>query len=127
MTSIPQQAPSEQHVAPGLSLTLTDKAAAEVRKFVAAEQLPEASAGLRVSVLPGGCSGFKYSLNIEERALDDDMVDDTGSVRLFVDGFSAQYLNGVTIDYVTSMQGSGFTFENPNATGGCGCGTSFTA
>src|SRR5262249_55976075 len=100
---------------------------AEVRKFMAAEQLPEATAGLRVSVLPGGCSGFKYSLNIEERALEDDVVFDTGNVRLFVDGFSAQYLSGVTIDYVTSMQGSGFTFENPNATGGCGCGSSFTA
>ena len=48
-------------------------------------------------------------------------------VRLFVDGFSLQYLNGVTIDYVSSMQGSGFTFSNPNATGGCGCGSSFTA
>ena len=48
-------------------------------------------------------------------------------VRLFVDMFSAQYLNGVEIDYVTSVMGSGFTFKNPNATGGCGCGSSFTA
>ena len=122
MTSIPQ------HTAPsGFALTLTDTAAAEVRKFMGAEQLPEETAGLRVSVLPGGCSGFKYSLNIEERALDDDMVVDVGGVRVFVDGFSAQYLSGVTIDYVSSMQGSGFTFSNPNATGGCGCGSSFTA
>lgn len=122
MTSIPQQAP-----AAGFGLVLTEPAIAEVRKFIAAEQVPEDTAGLRVSVLPGGCSGFKYSLNIEERALDDDMVMETGGVRIFVDGFSAQYLSGVKIDYVTSMQGSGFTFENPNATGGCGCGTSFTA
>ena len=49
-----------------------------------------------------------------------------GGVRVFVDAFSAQYLSGVVIDYVTSMQGSGFTFTNPNATGGCGCGSSFT-
>ena len=122
MTSIPQQATTS-----GFALTLTDKAADEVRKFIAAEQVPAETAGLRVSVLPGGCSGFKYSLNIEERALDDDMTMDVGGVRIFVDGFSAQYLSGVTIDYVTSMQGSGFTFSNPNATGGCGCGTSFTA
>jgi len=122
MTSIPQQASTS-----GFALTLTDKAAEEVRKFIAAEQVPAETAGLRVSVLPGGCSGFKYSLNIEERALDDDMTMDIGGVRIFVDGFSAQYLSGVTIDYVTSMQGSGFTFSNPNATGGCGCGTSFTA
>ena len=117
----PQTAPS------GLSVTLSDRAADEVRKFIAAEQVPVDTAGLRVSVLPGGCSGFKYSLNIEERAVEDDMTLDLNGVRVFVDGFSAQYLSGVTIDYVSSMQGSGFTFNNPNATGGCGCGTSFTA
>jgi iron-sulfur cluster assembly accessory protein len=122
MTSVPQQA-----TANGFALTLTDKAADEVRKFISAEQVPADTAGLRVSVLPGGCSGFKYSLNIEERPLDDDMSFDVNGVRLFVDGFSAQYLSGITIDYVSSMQGSGFTFSNPNATGGCGCGSSFTA
>jgi iron-sulfur cluster assembly protein len=78
-------------------------------------------------VLPGGCSGFKYSLNIEDRPLDDDIVLEMEKVRVFVDGFSLPYINGVKIDYVSSMQGSGFTFENPNATGGCGCGSSFTA
>ena len=122
MSSTEQQAP-----AGGFTVTLTDAAAAEVRKFIAAEQVPVETAGLRVSVLPGGCSGFKYSLNIEERSLEDDMTMELNGVRLFVDGFSAQYLNGVTIDYVTSMQGSGFTFHNPNASGGCGCGSSFTA
>jgi iron-sulfur cluster assembly protein len=122
MTSVPQQATTS-----GFALTLTDKAADEVRKFISAEQVPADTAGLRVSVLPGGCSGFKYSLNIEERPLDDDMAFDVNGVRIFVDGFSAQYLAGITIDYVSSMQGSGFTFSNPNATGGCGCGSSFTA
>jgi len=117
----PQTAPS------GLSVLLSDRAADEVRKFIEAEQVPVETAGLRVSVLPGGCSGFKYSLNIEERAVEDDMTLDLNGVRVFVDGFRAQYLNGVTIDYVSSMQGSGFTFSNPNATGGCGCGSSFTA
>ena len=120
--SIEQQAPSA-----GFLLTLTDRAAEEVRKFIAQEQVPVETAGLRVSVLPGGCSGFKYSLNIEERPLEDDLVNEITGVRVFVDGFSAQYLSGVTIDYVSSMQGSGFTFHNPNATGGCGCGSSFTA
>jgi iron-sulfur cluster assembly protein len=122
MTSVSQQASTS-----GFTLALTEKAAEEVRKFMTAEQVPTDTAGLRVSVLPGGCSGFKYSLNIEERALDDDMVHEVNGVRVFVDGFSAQYLAGVTIDYVTSMQGSGFTFSNPNASGGCGCGSSFTA
>src|SRR5215510_15042981 len=111
----------------GFNLIITDRAAEEVKKFMVAEQVPVESAGLRVSVLPGGCSGFKYSLNIEERALDDDMIMEINRVRVFIDGFSAQYLNGVTIDYTSSMQGSGFTFNNPNATGGCGCGSSFTA
>ena len=119
----------EQQQAPntGFALVITGRAAEEVQKFIAQEQVPVESAGLRVSVLPGGCSGFKYSLNIEERALEDDMVAEVNGVRVFVDGFSAQYLTGITIDYVTSMQGSGFTFSNPNATGGCGCGSSFTA
>jgi iron-sulfur cluster assembly protein len=117
----------EQTAAPvGFQLTLTDAAATEVRKFIAAEQVAVDTAGLRVSVLPGGCSGFKYSLNIEEAALEDDMVQSVNGIRVFVDGFSAQYLTGVTVDYVTSMQGSGFTFSNPNASGGCGCGSSFT-
>jgi iron-sulfur cluster assembly accessory protein len=122
MTGIEQQAP-----ATGFNMTLTERAAEEVQKFMVQEQVAPETAGLRVSVLPGGCSGFKYSLNIEERALDDDMVHEVNCVRVFVDGFSAQYLSGITIDYVTSMQGSGFTFSNPNASGGCGCGSSFTA
>jgi iron-sulfur cluster assembly accessory protein len=122
MSGTEQQAP-----ATGFDLTLSPRASEEVRKFMAAEQMSEAEAGLRVSVLPGGCSGFKYSLNIEERPIEDDMIFDVGGIRVFVDGFSAQYLNGTTIDYVSSMQGSGFTFSNPNASGGCGCGSSFTA
>src|SRR4029079_17240938 len=122
MSGIEEQAP-----AGGFILALTGRAAEEVQKFIAQEQVPLETAGLRGSVLPGGCSGFKYSLNIEERALDDDMVHEINGVRVFVDGFSAQYLAGVTIDYVTSMQASGFPFNNPNASGGCGCGSSFTA
>jgi iron-sulfur cluster assembly accessory protein len=117
----------QEQASTGFSLVLTGRAAEEVQKFIAQEQVPAESAGLRVSVLPGGCSGFKYSLNVEERALEDDMVAEVNGVRVFVDGFSAQYLTGITIDYVSSMQGSGFTFSNPNASGGCGCGSSFTA
>jgi iron-sulfur cluster assembly accessory protein len=111
----------------GFVLNLTDNAAVEVRKFLAAETIPSETGGLRISVLPGGCSGFKYSLNIEDAPADDDMTSELNGIRVFIDAFSAQYLSGVTIDYVTAMQGSGFTFNNPNATGGCGCGTSFTA
>ena len=112
---------------PTFALNLTEAAAGEVKKFMDAEEgLPEA-AGLRVRVVPGGCSGFQYSLNIEEASRQGDHIVEVHGVRLFVDMFSAQYLNGVQIDYVTNMMGSGFAFNNPNATGGCGCGTSFTA
>ncbi len=111
----------------GVTIHLTTKAAEEVLKFMEAEKVTAEQGGLRVSVMPGGCSGFKYSLNVEEGPADDDLIYDAEGIKLFVDGFSLPYLNGVKIDYVSSMQGSGFTFENPNATGGCGCGTSFNA
>lgn len=113
--------------APTVTLNVTENAATEIKKFMAGEEgLPETS-GLRVRVVPGGCSGFQYSLNIEEASREGDFILDKHGVRLFVDMFSAQYLNGVEIDYVSGMMGSGFTFKNPNATGSCGCGSSFTA
>ncbi len=113
--------------APAMTLDVTEAAVGEIKKFMASEEgLPEA-AGLRVRVVPGGCSGFQYSLNIEEESRQGDFVLDQSGVKLFVDMFSAQYLNGIRIDYVTGVMGSGFTFTNPNATGSCGCGTSFTA
>ncbi len=108
-------------------MNVTESAIEEIKKFMDGEEdLPE-TAGLRVRVVPGGCSGFQYSLNIEEESRHGDFIVDKGGVNLFVDMFSAQYLNGITIDYTSNMMGSGFTFENPNATGGCGCGTSFSA
>ena len=93
----------------------------------AAEGVTPEQGGLRVSVMPGGCSGFKYGLVIEDKNAEDDTVFELEGIKLFVDPFSAQYLSGTTIDYVTSMQGSGFTFKNPQSTGGCGCGSSFSA
>ena len=112
---------------PEIAMTITGNAAVEVKKFMEAENVDPAIGGLRISVQPGGCSGFKYGLLIEDQSADDDVVVDQEGYRVFVDPFSAQYLSGVVIDYVTSMQGSGFTFKNPNSTGGCGCGSSFSA
>ena len=79
--------------------------------------------------LPSGEPGERKAagLLIEDTPAEDDIVVRQDGFQVFVDPFSAQYINGVTIDYVSSMQGSGFTFKNPNATGGCGCGSSFTA
>ncbi|HQR38565.1 MAG TPA: iron-sulfur cluster assembly accessory protein [Blastocatellia bacterium] len=109
-----------------MNLLLTEAAAEEVRKFMADEDLPN-EGGLRVRVIPGGCSGFQYAMEIEESPREDDSVLDLKGIKVFVDMFSAQYLDNVEIDYVSSVMGSGFTFKNPNATGGCGCGTSFSA
>ena len=113
--------------APSVEINVTENAAKEIQGFMASEDdLPE-TAGLRVRVVPGGCSGFQYSLNIEEESRNGDFIVEQHGIRLFVDMFSAQYLNGITVDHTSNMMGSGFTFENPNATGGCGCGTSFSA
>ena len=79
-----------------ITLNLTPRAAEEVRRFIAEEKVPVESAGLRVGVMPGGCSGFRYSLNLEDQAGADDMVIESEGVRLFVDGFSAPYLNGTS-------------------------------
>ena len=110
-----------------VDLFLTDKAAEQVLTFMDQEGVTPANAGLRVSVLPGGCSGFKYGLNIETESLDDDYIIEDRGVRMFVDAFSAQYLGGTTIDFIDNMTGAGFSFTNPNASGGCGCGSSFSA
>lgn len=108
-----------------MNLTLTETASEKVREFME-EQGAVESAGLRVAVLPGGCSGFQYGLNIEDAPEEDDEILERDGVKVFVDPFSAQYLEGVEIDYVQNFMGSGFSFSNPNANGGCGCGSSFT-
>jgi len=111
-----------QHVA---SLSLSSEAADKAREFLMQENLTPEAEGLRVAVLPGGCSGFQYGLNLEAEAREDDEIIVSNGIRLFVDPFSLQYLQGTVIGYHSSLQGSGFTFTNPNATGGCGCGSSF--
>ena len=108
-----------------VNLSLTETAINEVKKFIEAENTgPEA--GLRIRVVPGGCSGFSYSMQIEDAPRQGDQILDQSGLRVFVDMFSLQYLDGVQVDYVSSVMGSGFTFSNPNASGNCGCGSSFS-
>lgn len=108
-----------------MDIILTSNAVEKVQGFIE-EHGAKDNSGLRVAVLPGGCSGFQYSLNVEDGPEEDDETFELSGIRIFVDPFSAQYLEGVEIDYVTSMMGAGFSFKNPQATGGCGCGSSFT-
>lgn len=84
-------------------------------------------AGLRISVVGGGCSGFSYSMAFENSP---GMLDKTykyGDLAVFVDQASLLYLDGVEVDYVESLEGSGFKFNNPNVKSTCGCGSSFSA
>lgn len=104
-------------------VTLSPEAAEKVREFQSADNSPHSV--LRVSVVPGGCSGFEYGLDLDTEVREDDFSFDSEGVRVVVDPFSAQYLAGVEVGYHSSFQGTGFTFSNPNATGSCGCGTSF--
>ena len=83
-------------------------------------------AGLRVSVIPGGCSGFEYSLNIAPSEAGDQTVTD-GEARIHIDAVSLPYLLGAEFDYEDRFQGAGFVINNPNATAACGCGKSFQA
>jgi iron-sulfur cluster assembly accessory protein len=106
-------------------LTLTESAAEMAKAAMQREGLKDV--GLRVSVVGGGCSGFQYSLNFDQTPRPDDAVFEQNGVRMFVDSTSAQYLQGVTIDYVSGLHGAGFKFINPNASRTCGCGSSFSA
>jgi len=105
-------------------LTLTDSAISAVQRFIDSAGKPVA--GLRIRVEGGGCSGLQYGMRLEENATEADSVLDFTGVKVLVDGDSAGLLDGVTVDFVDGLEGTGFKFENPNATGSCGCGKSFT-
>jgi len=104
-------------------VTLTPSAAEHLKELVAEE---EPGAGLRLQVIPGGCSGFEYALSLGAPADGDEVIEDAGAV-VIVDRFSVPYLLGAQVDYEESFQGAGFVIKNPNATASCGCGKSFTA
>ena len=104
-------------------VTLTDIAAQKVQEFMSG-QAAEGDVGLRVGVKGGGCSGFQYALALDEKR-DDDHVFEASGIRVLVDPASIQYVDGSTVDFTESFQGSGFEVSNPNVVASCGCGSSF--
>ncbi len=106
-------------------ITLTDKAGAQLKSIMASQK--KEGYGLRVTVAGGGCSGLQYKMGLEENPQASDRIFESSGIRVFIDPKSALYLAGTQIDYEESLMGGGFKFSNPKATGGCGCGKSFSA
>lgn len=104
-------------------IQLTDSAANAVRSAIAGATHPVG--GLRLQVETGGCAGYKYMMGLVPSAAPDDIIVEQGDLKLFVDASSAPLLQGVTVDFVISLDGSGFTFDNPSSTSSCSCGKSF--
>lgn len=102
-------------------VNLTDNALNAVRGVISTS----GAIGLRITVESGGCAGFKYIMGLANETKSDDTVIERDGIKLFVDKDSHKYLAGTTIDFVLAQEGSGFTFDNPNANASCSCGKSF--
>jgi iron-sulfur cluster assembly protein len=103
-------------------VTMTDAASRKLNELLSQQ---DGVLGLRLSAMPGGCSGYQYGMSFAEATQDGDWVGEFQGVKVFVDPESAGILNGVKVDYVESLQATGFTIHNPNAVRSCGCGKSF--
>jgi len=105
-------------------LTITSMAEVKIRELMVEE--PD-TVGLRVFVKGGGCHGYQYGMSFETKRGEDDTLIEKGVVKVIMDSQSAPLLTGTEIDYVESLQGSGFAIKNPQAKTTCGCGSSFSA
>ena len=121
MSTEATQATDVKITSTGISLTpvAADKVAALL------QQEGRDDLALRVAVQPGGCSGLRYQLYFDDRALEGDTITTFGSVKVVTDKMSTPYLMGASIDFVDTIQKQGFTIDNPNAQGSCACGDSF--
>lgn len=104
-------------------IDLTDTAVKQIQRFREDENQPDG--GLRIAVVGGGCSGMSYKLDFQKEPAPNDKVFEVKGVKVFVDPKSFLYIKGLTLDYSGGLNGTGFTFKNPNASKSCGCGTSF--
>lgn len=109
-----------------MAITFTALAAKEVAKIMADQNLDQKTHYIRVGVKGGGCSGYKFSMDIVNSKTDDEEEWEYDGVKVLCDSRSFIYLNGTTIDFKDELMGQGFVFENPNATSRCGCGSSFS-
>ncbi len=119
--------PETTPVAPAGPVTVTEKAVGEIQRVISEKQMPETTV-LRIAVSGGGCSGFSYGLGFDDKfdaAVDS--VSEQHGVKVVVDKKSALFLDGTVIDFHDGIDKRGFTFNNPNATNTCGCGSSFSA
>jgi iron-sulfur cluster assembly accessory protein len=106
------------------SITLTEPAVAKIKALIAEDG--EENQALRIAVTGGGCSGFQYALGFDTERHEDDIVFEQDGVTVLVDETSAEYLSGSQVDFQDGLNGKGFAIENPNSTGSCGCGQSFS-
>ena len=106
-------------------LDITDKAAEKIKSLLDSQSLAPEENGLRVAVVSGGCSGYEYRIDFTPLKEGDNVYERDG-VKVLVDPKSVLLLGGATVDYIESLTGAGFTIRNPNASGSCGCGTSFS-
>jgi len=108
-----------------MAIMLTKKAEDKVKEILAEQ--PESYAGLRIQVVGGGCSGFQYRMGFDKNFNDQsDQLFEFDGLKVFIDRQSLLYMDGAEVDYVEGLHGAGFKFNNPNSTGSCGCGSSFS-
>jgi iron-sulfur cluster assembly protein len=108
-----------------MAIMLTKKAEDKVKEILAEQ--PEAFAGLRIQVVGGGCSGFQYRMGFDKNYnQQSDQLFEFDGLKVFIDKQSLLYMDGAEVDYIEGLHGAGFKFNNPNSSGSCGCGSSFS-
>jgi iron-sulfur cluster assembly accessory protein len=105
-------------------LTITETAATKVKELLADEGRDDIA--LRVAVSPGGCSGLRYAMYLDDQASEKDTIEEQHGVRIAIDKMSVPYLSQATVDFIDTLEQTGFTIDNPAASGGCACGHSFS-